>query len=260
MSVTAINARVDEIQQMISALQAGPAATEGGGDFATALQSATTAGGQGAAGQSGAPAAAPLAPVAGATGAGTTTGTLNTPFASEIQAAAQKHGVDPALLTALVRQESNFNPSAKSPAGATGLTQLMPGTAASLGVTDATDPAQALDGGAKYLKQQLEAFGGDERKALAAYNAGPGAVQRFGGIPPYAETQNYVKKVLAYAEEYRASATAAAPVPGVPPTSTMPVTAAAIGQVTAPPAGVPTTSMSTPTSSSPSGGLPYATT
>lgn len=255
MSVTAISARVDEIQQMISSLQAGPAPAETTGDFAAALQTATTSGGQDGAANTGTPGAA-LTPMTAATGTqGAATGPLNTPFSAEIQAAAQKHGVDPALLTALVRQESNFNPNARSPAGATGLTQLMPGTAASLGVTDATDPAQALDGGAKYLKQQLDAFGGDERKALAAYNAGPGAVQKFGGIPPYAETQNYVKKVLAYAEEYRASATpAAAPAAGLPATSTMPVAAAAIG------ADVPTTSMSTPTSSPSSGGLPYSTT
>ena len=83
-----------------------------------------------------------------------------------------------------MRQESNFDPTAGSPAGARGLTQLMPGTAAGLGVTDVTDPAQALEGGAKYLKQQLDAFGGDVTKALAAYNAGPGAVQRYGGVPP----------------------------------------------------------------------------
>ena len=82
----------------------------------------------------------------------------------------------------------------------------MPGTAAGLGVTNSHDPAQALDGGAKYLRQQLDAFGGDVARALAAYNAGPGAVQRYGGVPPYAETQNYVRKVQANAAEFRASA------------------------------------------------------
>lgn len=251
MSVTAIGARIEEIQQQLATLQAGPQALQRGGDFATALQSATAS--QPAAAGTQAPAGAtPLAPV-GTPGA---TGPLNTPFAAEIQAAAQKHGVDPALLTALVRQESNFNPNARSPAGATGLTQLMPGTAASLGVTDPTDPVQALDGGAKYLKQQLEAFGGDERLALAAYNAGPGAVQRFGGVPPYAETQNYVKKVLAYAEEYRASAGAALPV--TPAATAMQLAQAAVGQP--PPAPPTTTSLSTPTSSPSSGGLPYSTT
>jgi soluble lytic murein transglycosylase-like protein len=83
----------------------------------------------------------------------------------------------------------------------------MPGTAAGLGVTDVTDPVQSLEGGAKYLKQQLDAFGGDVTKALAAYNAGPGAVQRYGGVPPYAETQSYVQKVQAFASAYRGTPT-----------------------------------------------------
>ena len=100
-------------------------------------------------------------------------------------------------------QESGFDPNARSGAGAVGLTQLMPGTAASLGVTNPLDPAQSLQGGAKYLRQQLDRFGGDEKLALAAYNAGPGAVAKFGGVPPYAETQNYVNSVLSKAASYR---------------------------------------------------------
>jgi soluble lytic murein transglycosylase-like protein len=144
------------------------------------------------------------------------------PYAAEIEAAAAKHGIDPALLKALIKQESGFDPGAGSPAGAQGLTQLMPGTAASLGVTNPLDPAQSIEGGAKYLRQQLDTFGGDVEKALAAYNAGPGAVQRYGGIPPYAETQNYVRKVMAYAQEFRAAvpasaAPAAVPVPAPSP-------------------------------------------
>jgi soluble lytic murein transglycosylase-like protein len=126
-------------------------------------------------------------------------------YASLIDAAASKYDVDPALLRGLIRAESNFNPNAGSPAGAQGLTQLMPGTAASLGVKDLHDPAQSIDGGAHYLRMQLDAFGGDVAKALAAYNAGPGAVQRYGGVPPYAETQAYVKRVMAYADEYRSA-------------------------------------------------------
>jgi soluble lytic murein transglycosylase-like protein len=145
---------------------------------------------------------------AGTTATGSATPGASTPFATEIDAAAAKYNVDPALLRGLIRQESNFNPNATSPAGARGLTQLMPGTAAALGV-DPSVPAQAIEGGAKYLRQQLDKFGNDPAKALAAYNAGPGAVQRYGGVPPYAETQNYVRKVLAYAAEYRQAAPAA---------------------------------------------------
>jgi soluble lytic murein transglycosylase-like protein len=125
------------------------------------------------------------------------------PYAQQIEAAASKYGIDPAVVKGLIKQESGFNPNAGSPAGAQGLTQLMPGTAASLGVTNVHDPAQSIDGGAHYLKMQLDRFGGDYSKALAAYNAGPGAVQRYGGVPPYSETQNYVKNVLAFAQQYR---------------------------------------------------------
>jgi len=116
-------------------------------------------------------------------------------------AAAAKYGIDPALLRGLIKAESNFDPNAGSPAGAQGLCQLMPGTAASLGCTNVHDPAQNIDAGARYLKQQLDAFGGDVTKALAAYNAGPGAVRRYGGVPPYAETQAYVRRVLGYYQQ-----------------------------------------------------------
>lgn len=108
-----------------------------------------------------------------------------------------KYGLPGGLLGALVRAESGGNPSARSPVGAIGLGQLMPATAQSLGVNP-HDPIQNLRGAAMYLSQQLKAFGGDPVKALAAYNAGPGAVRRYGGIPPYAETQAYVKRVQDY--------------------------------------------------------------
>ena len=112
------------------------------------------------------------------------------------RATAEKYGIDPKLFESLIHQESNFNPTAQSSAGAQGLTQLMPKTAASLGVTDPFDPMQNLNGGAKYLSQLLKQFDGDTKLALAAYNAGPGAVRRAGGIPPFQETQDYVRKVL----------------------------------------------------------------
>jgi soluble lytic murein transglycosylase-like protein len=110
------------------------------------------------------------------------------------RAAARKHQVPEDLFLRLVRQESGFRPSAKSTKGAVGLAQLMPDTARGLGVNP-HDPGQNLDGGARYLKQQYRRFG-DWKLALAAYNAGPEAVERFRGVPPYAETRNYVKSIL----------------------------------------------------------------
>jgi soluble lytic murein transglycosylase-like protein len=118
------------------------------------------------------------------------------PYAAEIQAAGERYGVDPRLLESVIQQESGFDPNATSVAGAQGLMQLMPQTAASLGVTNAYDPAQSIDAGARYLKGDLDRFGGDPSLALAAYNAGAGAVEQYGGVPPYAETQNYVQQVL----------------------------------------------------------------
>lgn len=112
-----------------------------------------------------------------------------------IESAAQKYKVDPKLVAAVAEVESNGRQEAVSQAGAIGVMQLMPDTAASLGV-DPYDKQQNVEGGAKYLRQMLDTFGGDLKKAVAAYNAGPGAVKAYGGIPPYKETQNYVNKVL----------------------------------------------------------------
>lgn len=199
--------RMAEIQSLFAAMQTqmGGAAqwqpssadpVGGTQNFAAQLAQATAPATTGA--------AAAVAPAAGLNAAGAAV-----PYAKEIDAAAAKYGLDPALLRGLVKQESGFDPNARSGVGALGLTQLMPGTARELGVTDPTDPAQAIDGGAKYLKQQLDKFGGDTSKALAAYNAGPGAVLKYGGIPPFAETQNYVKSILAIADSYRAQGSSA---------------------------------------------------
>jgi soluble lytic murein transglycosylase-like protein len=189
MSLATIGTRLGELQTMVAQMNApttpapaaAPAAATANSSFAGALAAAQTS--------------PSTAPVSG-TGA-------SSAFDAQINAAAASNGIDPALLKGLVSQESGFNPNAQSGAGAVGLTQLMPGTASSLGVTNPLDPAQSLQGGAKYLREQLDRFGGDETLALAAYNAGPGAVQKYGGVPPYAETQNYVKSVMGKAAAFR---------------------------------------------------------
>jgi soluble lytic murein transglycosylase-like protein len=209
MSIEAAMSRINQIQSMLATgINPAPAQPQTGASFSAALATAQGPAGAGtnfAAMAAGTPAAAATKATASA---GASELPAGTPYAAEITAAAKANGVDPALLAGLVKQESGFKPDAGSHAGARGLTQLMPATAAGLGVTNVLDPVQNLNGGAKYLKQQLDAFNGDTALALAAYNAGPGAVKRFGGIPPYAETQNYVRIVQQNAASFATPASA----------------------------------------------------
>jgi soluble lytic murein transglycosylase-like protein len=202
-SVAEAMTRVEEITRALRSVQ--PAAAVPATGFSDALAAASGA-------------AAPAASTIAATTAGVTPGAAPTGIAAPgdvpadlrplIARAAGAAGVDPALVAAVARAESGFRADAGSPAGAQGLMQLMPSTAAGLGVTDVHDPAQSLNGGARYLRQQLDRFGGDVRLALAAYNAGPGAVTRYGGVPPYEETQTYVTRVMGYYDQYRGTAAA----------------------------------------------------
>ena len=133
-----------------------------------------------------------------------TTSTPRPPIAGDfddlISRAAARHGVSADLIHAVIRAESDYDPRCTSSAGAMGLMQLMPGTARALGVTDPYDPAQNLDAGVRYLREQLDTFS-DLPLALAAYNAGPNAVARYDGVPPYRETQAYVRRVAEYLAE-----------------------------------------------------------
>jgi len=131
------------------------------------------------------------------------------PYAEMIHRAAQRHGLDPVLLTAVAEVESGFDPQAVSRKGAAGLLQLMPETAQRFGVVNSFDPGQNVEGGARYLQWLLTRFSGDEQLALAGYNAGEGAVDRYQGIPPFPETQRYVVRVLGRVEALRVGSTTA---------------------------------------------------
>lgn len=119
-----------------------------------------------------------------------------------ISRASEKYGVDPTLIKAIICKESKFNPKAGSGAGAKGLMQMMPATAKALGVKDRTNPEQNVMAGTKYIGQLLKQYDGDETLALAAYNAGPGNVRKYDGVPPFKETRDYIPKVLAYRNEF----------------------------------------------------------
>ncbi len=120
-----------------------------------------------------------------------------------IRAKSEKYGVDPALVAALIKAESDFDPEARSSAGAAGLMQLMPETARDMGVAHTTDPEENIEGGVRYLARLLRLFGPDTRLAIAAYNAGEKAVLAYGEVPPFEETRRYVRKVLGYYEKFR---------------------------------------------------------
>jgi soluble lytic murein transglycosylase-like protein len=207
----AASQRVQQLQALVTeARQGTPTAS-----FAAALAAASSPS------QPGIPAAAPsTSPATAAPYPATslTTGALppaaattqptaggSSGYDSLISQAAARYGLDPAILHGLIQQESGFNASSRSSAGAAGLTQLMPETAAAMGVSDPLNPAQSIEGGARYLSQLMSQFGGNTSDALAAYNAGPGAVTQYGGVPPFAETQEYVSKVLGYASAYQQS-------------------------------------------------------
>jgi soluble lytic murein transglycosylase-like protein len=181
---------VTQLQQMIEAVASG---------FDPAQSATSTVSSSGSASDF----SGMLATAASASGTSSTAGSDASAgsYSSIIDAAAAQYGLDPAILTGLVHQESGFDPNAVSSAGAEGLTQVMPENFAADGITNPFDPTQSIDGGAKQLSEDLQEFGGNYTDALAAYNAGSAAVTRYGGVPPYAQTQNYVQDVLAYAQQ-----------------------------------------------------------
>jgi soluble lytic murein transglycosylase-like protein len=196
--------RVQQLQTLIA--QAGPGSSTTSFAAALAAASAGPAAYEPAAAPYGASTELASASVPASGSAPASGNSDSTAYDATIAQAAARYGLDPAVLHGLIQQESGFNPSAHSSAGALGLTQLMPSTAASLGVTEPLNPTQSIEGGARYLSEMLSRFGGNTADALAAYNAGASAVEQYGGVPPYAETQEYVAKVMANANAYRQTA------------------------------------------------------
>ena len=197
--IAAVQSRIAEITGAPApgSVQPVPAAAAGGPRFANALADALKPSNPGLGMQAGG---------ADAPGSGSSAMVSAPVPPAQIDALVEQNAttwqVDPALIKAVIANESGFNANATSKVGAQGLMQLMPETAAGLGVRDAYDPAQNVAGGARYLRGLLDRFGGDKRLAIAAYNAGPGAVAKYGDVPPYAETRNYVQNVLASFDKY----------------------------------------------------------
>ena len=185
--IAAVTRRIAEITGQ--SVAPAPTAATGNASFASFVSAAMNQGAPAA--PSNAPSAAP-APIAPAQ------------IEQLVGANANAWGVDPALVKAIIANESGFDSSATSKTGAQGLMQLEPETAAGLGVSNAYDPAQNIWGGTRYIRGLLDRFHGDLRLAVAAYNAGPGAVEKYGGVPPYAETQAYVENVLDSYQKYKA--------------------------------------------------------
>lgn len=146
-------------------------------------------------------------------------------LANTVERVARENQLSPQLIHSVIRAESNYDPYAVSPKGAFGLMQLIPATARRFGVSDVFDPADNIQGGARYLKYLLELYKGDNAMALAAYNAGEGAVARYGGIPPYPETRNYVTQVRSRLQETAAPKETSEPVPAVQRSEANPVEA-----------------------------------